>query len=118
MTDQFLLAGEIVEGFISLSNIPRAMILQGMKEYTRITFGEEAVGLFGGEDQEEKGGSSKKVGKTKMRMDKHNDKAKVTKEKGGKWIIEKTIDGGWNSNVCSTPIDPKSKKAINFNVVN
>jgi hypothetical protein len=56
MSEDYGLAGEVVEGFMTLGNVARAMVLQGMKEYTRQTFGEQAVTLFG--DEESIGGSS------------------------------------------------------------
>ena len=52
MKDDYFLAGEVVEGFIELGNVARAMVLQGMKEYSKITFGEEVLALFGEEDGE------------------------------------------------------------------
>jgi len=53
------LAGEIVHEFTTVGNVARAMILQGMKEYTKQTFGEEAVeSLFGDEEGSGSGSGS------------------------------------------------------------
>ena len=44
--DDFQFAGEVVSEFINIGKIARAMVLQGMKEYVKSTFGEEAVAKF------------------------------------------------------------------------
>eukprot|EP01091_Cochliopodium_minus_P002598 TRINITY_DN1244_c0_g1_i1.p1 TRINITY_DN1244_c0_g1~~TRINITY_DN1244_c0_g1_i1.p1 ORF type:complete len:215 (-),score=59.13 TRINITY_DN1244_c0_g1_i1:51-695(-) len=45
--EDVFIAGEVVEQFQSIGPVARAMVLQGMKEYTKNTFGEEALELFG-----------------------------------------------------------------------
>eukprot|EP01091_Cochliopodium_minus_P006644 TRINITY_DN16656_c1_g1_i1.p1 TRINITY_DN16656_c1_g1~~TRINITY_DN16656_c1_g1_i1.p1 ORF type:complete len:290 (-),score=91.77 TRINITY_DN16656_c1_g1_i1:18-818(-) len=52
----FHLAGQVVFEFSSLGNVARAMVVQGMKEYAKQTFGEEALALFG--EEESSSGSS------------------------------------------------------------
>eukprot|EP01091_Cochliopodium_minus_P009310 TRINITY_DN226_c0_g1_i1.p1 TRINITY_DN226_c0_g1~~TRINITY_DN226_c0_g1_i1.p1 ORF type:complete len:282 (-),score=102.15 TRINITY_DN226_c0_g1_i1:279-1124(-) len=56
MSSDFKLAGQVVREFLSIGNVARAMVLQGMKEYSRQTFGEETLELFG-EDGGSLGGS-------------------------------------------------------------
>eukprot|EP01091_Cochliopodium_minus_P002604 TRINITY_DN1244_c1_g1_i1.p1 TRINITY_DN1244_c1_g1~~TRINITY_DN1244_c1_g1_i1.p1 ORF type:complete len:231 (-),score=82.00 TRINITY_DN1244_c1_g1_i1:36-728(-) len=53
--EDVFLAGDVVNGFQELGKVARAMVIQGMKEYTRTTFGDEAVELFG-EDGNSGGG--------------------------------------------------------------
>eukprot|EP01091_Cochliopodium_minus_P015233 TRINITY_DN535_c0_g1_i1.p1 TRINITY_DN535_c0_g1~~TRINITY_DN535_c0_g1_i1.p1 ORF type:complete len:228 (-),score=71.31 TRINITY_DN535_c0_g1_i1:50-733(-) len=52
--EQFLLAGDIVQGFQELGNVSRAMVVRGMKESMKLTFGEDSLSLFG---EDEEGGS-------------------------------------------------------------
>jgi len=67
------MAAEIVRDYQTIGNVARAMILQGMKECVRQTFGEEAVEKFGedtiGGGSRSSGGSGKKVGGGKLDLE-------------------------------------------------
>eukprot|EP01091_Cochliopodium_minus_P008201 TRINITY_DN1814_c0_g1_i1.p1 TRINITY_DN1814_c0_g1~~TRINITY_DN1814_c0_g1_i1.p1 ORF type:complete len:268 (-),score=67.91 TRINITY_DN1814_c0_g1_i1:73-876(-) len=56
--NDYRLAGEIVIGYKSIGEVARAMILEGMKEHTKNTFGEESLILFAGMDEDEDDTSS------------------------------------------------------------
>eukprot|EP01091_Cochliopodium_minus_P017619 TRINITY_DN6953_c0_g1_i2.p1 TRINITY_DN6953_c0_g1~~TRINITY_DN6953_c0_g1_i2.p1 ORF type:complete len:114 (-),score=32.87 TRINITY_DN6953_c0_g1_i2:37-378(-) len=100
MSNDFYLAGEVVKEFISIGNVARAMVLQGMKEYTRQTFGEEALSLFGedGGFSGSSGVSGGKGGKSKLAIKDYNNLVTVTENKGV-WTILKSGNNDWNSNV-------------------
>eukprot|EP01091_Cochliopodium_minus_P019196 TRINITY_DN79_c0_g1_i1.p1 TRINITY_DN79_c0_g1~~TRINITY_DN79_c0_g1_i1.p1 ORF type:complete len:252 (-),score=74.69 TRINITY_DN79_c0_g1_i1:57-812(-) len=86
MSNDFKLSGEVVKAFISIGPVARAMVLQGMKEYTKNTFGEEALELFGeyeiGSGSGSTGGSktSVKKGKSSNGWDKTHCNTNITVE--------------------------------------
>eukprot|EP01091_Cochliopodium_minus_P012281 TRINITY_DN368_c0_g1_i1.p1 TRINITY_DN368_c0_g1~~TRINITY_DN368_c0_g1_i1.p1 ORF type:complete len:233 (+),score=83.62 TRINITY_DN368_c0_g1_i1:30-728(+) len=106
--EQFTLAGEVVKEFVSIGNVARAMVLQGMKEYTKNTFGEEALELFGEDGGSSIGGGSSRQSKVNLKWD--------TSKKGkdilvdGETISTKSVGGSWNG-IYGTP---KFEKGLHY----
>ena len=69
MEDDYYLAGEIVRDFLTIGNVARAMILEGMKESVKQTFGEEAVELFGEPSFSEETTTTKKTTSKKIKAE-------------------------------------------------
>jgi len=108
MSDDFERAGEVVEEFITIGNVARAMVLRGMKEYARQVFGDEALELFGDEEFGGSSGGSSKPSKSKLQWDSSKKGTDVQ-------INENTIKTGsvsalWNG-IYGTP---KFEKGLHY----
>ena len=102
MSDDFSLAGEIVSEFTQVGPIARAMLLQGMKESTRITFGEEALSLFGEEEESSPKGGNQKTKKMKLKWDSNKKGNSVMLQDDDLKIKTESVNGSWNG-INGTP---------------